>query len=62
MLADALKCRIAAACVTVGAGDALGRGVLVGGQLILTAAHNIILTFPLCCFDHIACWFPRNTP
>src|SRR4029453_2015622 len=19
------------------------------------------LTFPLCCFDHIACWFPRNT-
>ena len=21
-----------------------------------------ILTFPLCCFDQIACWLPRNTP
>ena len=21
-----------------------------------------ILTFPLCCFDHISCWFPRDTP
>jgi len=20
------------------------------------------LTFPLCCFDQISCWFPRNTP
>jgi len=19
------------------------------------------LTFPLCCFDHISCWFPRDT-
>jgi hypothetical protein len=19
------------------------------------------LTFPLCCFDQISCWFPRNT-
>jgi hypothetical protein len=19
------------------------------------------LTFPLCCFDHISCWLPRNT-
>jgi len=21
-----------------------------------------LLTFPLCCFDQISCWFPRNTP
>jgi hypothetical protein len=21
-----------------------------------------ILTFPLCCFDQISCWHPRNTP
>jgi hypothetical protein len=20
------------------------------------------LTFPLCCFDQISCWYPRNTP
>jgi hypothetical protein len=20
------------------------------------------LTFPLCCYDHISCWLPRNTP
>ena len=20
------------------------------------------LTFPLCCFDQISCWLPRNTP
>ena len=20
------------------------------------------LTFPLCCFDQILCWFPRDTP
>src|SRR5262249_49011273 len=25
-------------------------------------APNILLTFPLCCFDQISCWFPRNTP
>ena len=42
MLADALQSRIADACVTVVAGDGFGRGVLVGGQLILTAAHTII--------------------
>jgi hypothetical protein len=22
--------------------------------------HNM-LTFPLCCFDHISCWFPKRT-
>src|SRR5215471_4097860 len=21
-----------------------------------------ILTFPLCCFGHISCWFPRSSP
>jgi hypothetical protein len=21
-----------------------------------------MLTFPLCCFDQISCWLPRNTP
>ena len=20
------------------------------------------LTFPLCCFDHISCWLPKDTP
>jgi hypothetical protein len=24
--------------------------------------EEIYLTFPLCCFDHISCWLPRNTP
>ena len=23
---------------------------------------NISLTFPLCCFDHISCWLPKDTP
>ena len=23
--------------------------------------ENNILTFPLCCFDQISCWHPRNT-
>ena len=26
------------------------------------AARAIMLTFPLCCFDQISCWFPRYTP
>src|SRR5262245_19452650 len=42
MLPDAMKQRIAEACVTVHMGEGFGRGVLVGGQLILTAAHNML--------------------
>ena len=42
MVSDAQRQRIAAACVTVRIGDNFGRGVLVSGQLILTAAHNVI--------------------
>jgi len=42
MLSEAIKRRIADACVTVGSGDVKGRGVLVGAQLVLTAAHNIV--------------------
>jgi hypothetical protein len=36
--------QIADACVTVHIGkDGFGRGVLVGGGLVMTAAHNVIL-------------------
>jgi hypothetical protein len=42
MLSDALKHQIAEACVTVPTGTGFGRGVLVGGQLLLTAAHVVI--------------------
>jgi hypothetical protein len=24
--------------------------------------YGNLLTFPLCCFDQISCWLPRNTP
>jgi hypothetical protein len=45
MLSDALRNRIAAACVTVVKGDeGTGRGVLVAGRLILTAAHCVMYT------------------
>jgi transposase len=27
-----------------------------------TQALRDFLTFPLCCFDQISCWLPRNTP
>jgi hypothetical protein len=30
--------------------------------LISRQRLNKMLTFPLCCFDQIACWLPRNTP
>ena len=38
-----------------------------GGHLIIgieeqNGLPTAILTFPLCCFDHISCWLPRNTP
>ena len=42
MLTDVLKRRIAEACVLVQHGELKGRGVLVPGQLVLTAAHNIL--------------------
>ena len=25
------------------------------------AVFLTVLTFPLCCFDQILCWFPRDT-
>ena len=31
-----------------------------GRIVVLTRSKP--LTFPLCCFDQISCWFPRNTP
>ena len=24
--------------------------------------HATLLTFPLCCFDQISCWLPKDTP
>ena len=27
----------------------------------LSICHRNYLTFPLCCFDQISCWHPRNT-
>src|SRR5262245_44270470 len=42
MLTEELKRRIAEACVTIAYQDLRGQGVLVGGQLILTAAHNVL--------------------
>jgi hypothetical protein len=44
MLPHDLQAHIAAACVTIRINDEdnFGRGVLVGGQLILTAAHTVI--------------------
>jgi protein phosphatase len=32
------------------------------GQLRQVESDRNSLTFPLCCFDHISCWFPRSTP
>jgi hypothetical protein len=29
-------------------------------ELLIKVERNF-LTFPLCCFDQISCWFPRNT-
>ena len=42
MVPTPLLHHIADACVTVRIGENFGRGVLVSGQLILTAAHNVI--------------------
>ena len=40
--------------------------VRVSDELIVDMAPDGtvygILTFPLCCFDQISCWLPRNTP
>jgi hypothetical protein len=43
MLSDAMKQRIAEACVSLPMDPGFGRGVLVGGQLIVTAAHNVLI-------------------
>jgi len=34
---------------------------LVWGTFALVLGIGVILTFPLCCFDQISCWHPRNT-
>jgi len=42
MLSDIQRHIVENACVTVHYGDCREQGVLVGGQLILTAAHNVL--------------------
>jgi hypothetical protein len=34
----------------------------LAGKVWRNGGKVTLLTFPLCCFDHIACWPPRNTP
>jgi putative transposase len=38
------------------------RGVKIARVNHVWSTDITYLTFPLCCFDHIACWLPRNTP
>jgi class 3 adenylate cyclase len=42
-----------------------GLAQLVAAELLYQRGRppraRYILTFPLCCFDHISCWLPRNT-
>jgi len=38
--------------------DAIGKPIQL---LYYPPYHSKYLTFPLCCFDHISCWLPRNT-
>jgi len=42
MLSDAQRHMVENACVTLHHGELRGQGVLVGGQFILTAAHNVL--------------------